>query len=276
MPIDFQVTMNGITLRFTEPVDADVANDKSQHFAQAWNYRYSPAYGSAEYSSLHYGTRGHDQLRVASAHVLENGKAVFLELPDLQMCNTLHVQVATAQNVRHDVFVTCNAVTAPRDDVIGVDKGITSKLPHPIELDMAMAARRVANPWRRKIAGAREIKIEAGKNLSYSVRQLRVTAGEPIGLTLSNPDVVPHNWALVQPDTLSRVGNEANRLIGDPEALIRQYVPQSSDVICYTDIVEPQDQATIYFNAPKTPGRYPFLCTFPGHWMVMNGELIVE
>jgi azurin len=33
---------------------------------------------------------------------------------------------------------------------------------------------------------------------------------------------------------------------------------------------------TIYFEAPKSSGRYPFLCTFPGHWMIMNGELIVE
>jgi len=24
------------------------------------------------------------------------------------------------------------------------------------------------------------------------------------------------------------------------------------------------------------PGRYPYLCTFPGHWKLMNGVLIVE
>jgi azurin len=32
----------------------------------------------------------------------------------------------------------------------------------------------------------------------------------------------------------------------------------------------------IYFLAPTEKGRYPYLCTFPCHWMVMNGELIVE
>ena len=32
----------------------------------------------------------------------------------------------------------------------------------------------------------------------------------------------------------------------------------------------------VYVTAPKTPGRYPYLCTFPGHWKLMNGGLIVE
>ena len=34
--------------------------------------------------------------------------------------------------------------------------------------------------------------------------------------------------------------------------------------------------ARVVFRAPEEPGRYPYLCTFPGHWMVMNGEMFVE
>ena len=33
-------------------------------------------------------------------------------------------------------------------------------------------------------------------------------------------------------------------------------------------------QFALHFRAPSVPGRYPYLCTFPGHWMIMNGELI--
>ncbi|MFO0263726.1 MAG: plastocyanin/azurin family copper-binding protein, partial [Planctomycetota bacterium] len=95
-------------------------------------------------------------------------------------------------------------------------------------------------------------------------------------IVFSNPDVVPHNWALIQPGTLESVGQAANRLIADPEAFLRQYVPESEAVIAYTDIVEPGQSQTIWFRAPDKPGRYPYLCTFPGHWMVMNGELVVE
>ena len=41
--------------------------------------------------------------------------------------------------------------------------------------------------------------IEVDKNLSYKVRSFEARAGEPIELTLINPDAVPHNWALVKP-----------------------------------------------------------------------------
>ena len=30
------------------------------------------------------------------------------------------------------------------------------------------------------------------------------------------------------------------------------------------------------FRAPAEPGIYPYVCTFPGHWMVMNGEMVVK
>jgi azurin len=134
----------------------------------------------------------------------------------------------------------------------------------------------IPNPWLRKLPGARAITIEAGKNLSYSMRSFKVRASEPIKLTFVNPDSVPHNWALIKPNTLTRVGDLVNKIIAEPDAASRQYIPRTSDVLAYTDIVVPQDQFTISFRAPATPGRYPYLCTFPGHWMVMNGEMIVD
>ncbi len=108
------------------------------------------------------------------------------------------------------------------------------------------------------------------------MRSFKVRAGEPIKLTFTNPDSVPHNWALIKPGTLPRVGDLVNKIIAEPDAALRNYIPRSDDVLAYTDIVMPQDLFTISFRAPATPGRYPFLCTFPGHWMVMNGEMIVD
>ncbi|MCC6510587.1 MAG: heme-binding domain-containing protein [Pirellulaceae bacterium] len=276
LPIGFHVHENGVLISFSQPLDRDFSQRATEHFAQCWNYRYSSAYGSSEYSALHYGMRGHDQLRVASAHVMPDGQSLFLELPDLQRCNQLHLQVATGPNQRHDLFATCNALDAPLTGIDSVRSEPRTLVAHPLDTDMAMAARRLPNPWRKMTKDARKIRIEAGKNLSYSTRRLTAKAGEPLALTLVNPDVVPHNWALIQPGMLQSVGSEANKLVADPEAVIRQYVPQTSDVICYTDVIEPQGEGTIYFKAPSQPGRYPFLCTFPGHWMVMNGELVVE
>jgi len=87
---------------------------------------------------------------------------------------------------------------------------------------------------------------------------------------------VPHNWAIVRPGTLAAVGDLTNRLIADPDAVSRHYVPDSPDVLAYTDIVPPGDEFAITIRVPSEPGRYPYLCTFPGHWPVMNGEMIVE
>ena len=71
--------------------------------------------------------------------------------------------------------------------------------------------------WRRPIPQAREVKLEAGKNLTFATPTLRVKTGEAIRLTFHNPDVVPHNWVLVKPGMLRTVGELANRLIADPD-----------------------------------------------------------
>ena len=112
--------------------------------------------------------------------------------------------------------------------------------------------------------------------MQFDVTEFHVRAGEPLRLTFNNPDAVPHNWALLKPGTLNEVGEQANKLIADPDAAAHHYIPKTDKVLAYTDVVEPYSTFTIYFRAPATPGRYPYLCTFPGHWMVMNGSMIVE
>ena len=87
---------------------------------------------------------------------------------------------------------------------------------------------------------------------------------------------MPHNWVLVKPGRLPAVVAAANQLIADPEAWVRHYIPASGDVLAYTDVVDPGARFTIQFHAPKQPGRYPFVCTFPGHSLAMNGVMVVE
>lgn len=276
LPIGFHLHANGIAVRFPSQLDKSLVQQPEQHFAQAWNYRYSAAYGSAEYSALHYGARGHDNLQIASSQVLDDGKTLFLEIPELTACNQLHVQVAVDASHRIDLFATCNKLDDPRIDFTGALPVANKAQVHPLDQDMAIATKRVPNPWRKPIEGAREVKIAAGQNLTYDTREFHVKAGEAIKLVFNNPDVVPHNWVLIQPGKLQVIGQEANKLVADPEALIRHYVPASSDVICYSDIVDGKQEATIQFRVPSKPGRYPYLCTFPGHWMVMNGIMVVD
>ena len=229
---------------------------------------------------------GHDPLRIASAHVLPDGRSIFLEIPDLQPVNQLHLRlhvnsddeyrVCNPAGSGHDLFITVHRLGGDFRDFPGYQPIKKTIAAHPMLTDIALNAARVPNPWRKPIKEARRIKLKTVENLSYESREIHVRAGESVGFTLHNPDVVPHNWALVKPGSLQRVGELANKLIADPEAFARHYIPQSDDVLCYTDIVSPGQSQSIYFQAPVAPGRYPFLCTFPGHWMIMNGELIVE
>ena len=178
--------------------------------------------------------------------------------------------------VDHDLFLTVHRLGTPFDDFPGyaaISKRIAA---HPMQRDMAIATRSIPNPFLAEIKGARPITIRTGSNLSFETRSFTVRPGEALKLTIDNPDVVPHNWALARPGTLQRVGELTNRMISDPDAALRHYVPDTSDVLAYTDIVLPRGSFTVYFRAPEQPGRYPYLCTFPGHWMVMNGEMIVS
>ena len=74
VPIGFEARDNGVLLRFSQPVkDADAATC----FAQCWNYRYGPQYGSPEYSVKYADTPGHDPLEVRSVQKLDGGKTLY-------------------------------------------------------------------------------------------------------------------------------------------------------------------------------------------------------
>jgi putative heme-binding domain-containing protein len=276
LPCGFHVHENGIRISFTLPVDRTAVSEASNHFTQAWNYRYSSAYGSPEFSQRHYGIQGHDPLAITSAHVLPDGRSIFLEIPELQPVNQLHLHLRVGSGRAQDLFLTVHRLDAPFTDYPGYQAIRKVIAAHPILTDLAIGAKLVPNPWKRTVPNAKPITVEAGKNLSFETRQFTVRAGENIKLVFSNPDVVPHNWVLVKPGRLNGVGDLANKLVADPEAVARHYVPQSDDVLYYTDIVPPRESFTIYFRAPPQKGRYPYLCSFPGHWMVMNGQMIVE
>lgn len=278
LPVGYKVFRNGVLINFSQPIDTTIASQANNHFAQAWNYRYSGAYGSPEFSSKHPLMRGHDHVPVSSAHVVYDGKGLFLEMPELQPVNQLHLRLQTGEGQTYELFATVHKLREEQfTDAPGLlDLSNKTINPHPIHADLAMATRSVPNPHTKRRKGGRQITIETASNLSFATRSFTVKPGEFIEFKLLNPDVVPHNWALLKPGTMERVGRLSNQLISDPEAAIRHYIPKTEDVLAYTNVVLPKDESIIYFTAPKETGSYPYLCTFPGHWLVMNGEMIVE
>jgi azurin len=277
LPVAYHVIENGVLLTFSRPLERAVAEQPRNHFVQAWNYRYSDAYGSPELSTRHPGIPGHDPLAIQSAHVLADGRTLFLEIAEIQPVNQLHLHLQVNSGPAQDLYATVHKLAPAFSGFPGYRPTNKTIAAHPILADMAaLSMAKAPNPWRASIRGSREIHVAAGPNLTFVPAAFSVRAGEAIKLTFSNPDVVPHNWALARPGTLPKVGDLVNKIIAEPDAATRHYVPRSDDVLFYMDIVPPGNDFSITFRAPLTKGRYPFLCTFPGHWMVMNGVMTVE
>jgi azurin len=271
LPVAFEAHENGVLIKFSDKLGS-IASDVKQHFAQCWNYKYGPQYGSPEFSVSHPDLEAHDVLAIKAAHVLDDGKSLFLEIPLLTPCNQVHVHVSAIEDKYQDLYITAHKLAPAFTKFPGYQAAKKEFI--AIEAPMQQLQSK-PNPWKDGAKG-RALSISAAQGLKFAQTELKAKAGERLTLTFSNPDVVPHNWVLINPGKLQDIGDATNKLIADPTALSRHYVPESKDVLVYTDMINPGAQFTIHFDAPKSPGRYPFLCTFPGHWVVMNGALVVE
>jgi uncharacterized cupredoxin-like copper-binding protein len=118
-----------------------------------------------------------------------------------------------------------------------------------------------------------QITIGTRPNLKFSQELVEVKAGSKVKLTFTNDDDMLHNFVLLEPGTALEVGTQAMQLGLDGQRL--NYVPETNKVLYHTLLLQPESVETIYFTAPSTPGDYPFVCTVPGHFYVMQGKLRV-
>jgi len=111
------------------------------------------------------------------------------------------------------------------------------------------------------------------EKMKYDTPALSVKAGKKIKLIFVNPDFMPHNIVLVNPGKADKVAMEAMKLGANGFAV--GFVPQSIDVIWASKLVDHGAEQVIEFKAPSKPGDYPYVCTFPGHHLIMRGNLKV-
>jgi plastocyanin len=114
------------------------------------------------------------------------------------------------------------------------------------------------------------------ERLLYDLREFKVKAGAPVKLVFENPDVTPHNLLIVQPGAADEVGLAGNEMAKLTDGMARHFIPDSDKILHKTKLLNQNESETLRFIAPTTSGVYPYICTFPGHWLVMKGEMIVE
>lgn len=124
--------------------------------------------------------------------------------------------------------------------------------------------------------GTQVVKIRAVREeMKFDVTAFKVTAGKPVEIVFENPDAMQHNIVIGKPGSLETIGNAADQMITRQDAAEKQYVPALPEVISSTPLVNPGETYRLRFVAPETPGEYPFVCTFPGHWRLMSGVMTV-
>ena len=118
MPVESHVMANGLSLKFTHPLARESAEDTDNYNLTQWNYRRAATYGSEHYLVSDPKRTGADPVTVLSATLSEDGRTVFLQLPNVQPVMQLRISyrltAADGTQLKHDVYSTINVVPASR------------------------------------------------------------------------------------------------------------------------------------------------------------------
>lgn len=114
-----------------------------------------------------------------------------------------------------------------------------------------------------------------GDNMQYETTEFTVQAGQTITLVMEN---VATSAAMQHNVVVLAMGSDINAfgmaaMQAGPDA---GYIPESEEIIAYTPMAKPGETTQIEFTVPSEPGDYPFVCTFPGHYALMQGVMKVE
>jgi len=120
----------------------------------------------------------------------------------------------------------------------------------------------------------RTIKIDVLVGLQYDLVRFSVKPGEKLKLILSNSDDMSHNLLITKPGARLEVVNQAINLGQNGPGM--DYIPKSSSILWAIPVVNPNQSRTLSFTAPNQAGVYPYVCTLPGHGMIMFGAMYVS
>ena len=111
--------------------------------------------------------------------------------------------------------------------------------------------------------------------LKFDIERFAVAPGEEVEIVLVNPDHMPHNLIVTKPGKLEDVSLKAEAMAAQPDAFQKHFIPDTPDVLHATKLINHNEIARLRFTAPTSKGKYPYVCTFPGHWRTMNGTMEV-
>jgi azurin len=114
-----------------------------------------------------------------------------------------------------------------------------------------------------------------GNQLEYEQTEFTVPAGEEITLTFKNTATaaaMKHNVVILTTSddaVVQKVGQAGSSVPG------KDYIPDSDAVLAATPLSDPGETVEVTFTAPSETGTYTYLCTYPGHYVAMQGTMRV-
>ncbi|MAS79296.1 MAG: Azurin [Opitutae bacterium] len=130
------------------------------------------------------------------------------------------------------------------------------------------------------LSADQKITITGNDKMQFDIKEFTVKPGEKVELTFKNVGELPklamgHNLVILREGVRPiKFGQKIMGLGASPT----NPLPKESlvDVIAATKLLGPGESDVINFIAPKKAGLYQYLCSFPGHYAIMRGVLIVE
>lgn len=120
------------------------------------------------------------------------------------------------------------------------------------------------------------VKVESTDQMTFKQTQIKVKEGQKVKLTLVHIGKMPKNVMGHNLVILKKGVNVAKFASEAVKAAATDYIPKGSkDIIANTKVIGGGESATVTFTAPKK-GSYDYICSFPGHYAIMKGKLIVE
>jgi azurin len=115
--------------------------------------------------------------------------------------------------------------------------------------------------------------------MKFGVTSIEAKPGEQLKIVLKNIGTLPkeamgHNWVL-----LKKGSDAAAFATAAVAAKATDYIPANlkEQVVAHTKLIGPKQTDEITFTVPSEAGDYPFLCSFPAHFIVgMKGTLTVK
>ena len=110
-----KVHSNGISMTFSTTLDKKIAEERGSWSAEQWNYKWTAAYGSKDWSIKNPNKQGRDPVTIRSAKLLSDGKTVFLETGKVVSAHSMAIKynldTAKGKIFRGTYYLTVNKVS---------------------------------------------------------------------------------------------------------------------------------------------------------------------